>query len=159
MKRRHNREQAIECCKKGRTLRDDIVCGADIIAGFPTETNEMFKDSLSIIKECNLTHLHVFPYSIRDNTPAARMPQISKDIIRLRAKTLREEGDKQMRRYLQKQIGNSTIMLVEQVKENYSYGKSQHFTKIKLSSNIKEGEIVKCVITDYHNDILNAQII
>ena len=159
MKRRHNREQAIEFCKKVRALRNDVVFGADIIAGFPTETNEMFKDSLSIIKECNLTHLHIFPYSIRDNTPAARMPQVPKDIIKLRAKTLREEGDKQMQIYLQKQIGNSAIMLVEQVKENYSFGKSQHFTKIKLSNNIKEGEIVECVITDFHNDILNAQIV
>ena len=159
MKRRHNRKQAIEFCKKVKSLRDDVVFGADMIAGFPTETDEMFQDSLDILRECNLTHLHIFPYSIRKNTAAARMPQVPKEIIKKRARTLREEGEKQMRKYLQKQIGNSAIMLVEQVKENFSYGKSQHFTKIKLSNNFKEGEIVKCIITDFNNDILNAQII
>ena len=159
MKRRHSREQAIEFCKKIRLLREDVVFGADIIAGFPTETEKMFQDSIDIIKECNLTHLHIFPYSIRNNTPAARMPQVPRDIIKKRARTLREEGEKQMQKYLQKQIGNSAIMLVEQVKENFSYGKSQHFTKIKLSNKIKEGEIVKCIITDFSKDILSAQII
>ena len=74
--------------------------GADLISGFPTETDEMFQESLAIIKECELTHLHIFPYSIRKNTPAARMPQVQKDIIKNRARTLREEGDKQMKNYL-----------------------------------------------------------
>ena len=159
MKRRHNREQVIEFCKKVKSLRSDVVFGADIIAGFPTETNEMFEDSVNIIKECNLTHLHIFPYSIRNNTPAAKMPQVPKDIIKKRAKILREEGKKQMEKYLHQQIGSSAIMLVEQVKENFSYGKSQHFTKIKLSNSFKEGQIVKCIITDFNNDILNAHVI
>ena len=158
MKRRHNREQAIDFCKKVRTIRNDVVFGADIIAGFPTETDEMFQDSLSIIKECKLTHLHIFPYSVRNNTPAARMPQVPKEIIKKRAKTLREEGNKQMQKYLQKQIGNSAIMLVEQIKENFSYGKSQHFTKIKIENSIKVGEIIECMITGVSQDILNAQI-
>ena len=158
MKRRHNREQVINFCKKVKSLRNDVVFGADIIAGFPTETNEMFQDSLNIIRECNLTHLHIFPYSVRENTPAAKMPQVTKDVIKNRAKALREEGEKQMQKYLQKQIGNSAIMLVEQVKENFSYGKSQHFTKIRLSDCFKEGQIVKCVITDVRNSVLDAQI-
>ena len=159
MKRRHNREQAINFCKRVRSLKKDVVFGADIIAGFPTETDEMFQESLDIIKECNLTHLHIFPYSIRKNTPAARMPQVPRDVIKKRARALREEGDKQMKIYLKKQIGTSAIMLVEQVKENFSYGKSQHFTKIKLSDNFKEGEIIKCKITDFNEDILSAQVI
>ena len=159
MKRRHSREQAINFCKKVKLLRNDVVFGADIIAGFPTETDEMFQESLAIIKECELTHLHIFPYSIRKNTPAARMPQVPKDIIKNRARTLREEGDKQMKNYLKNQIGNSAIILVEQVKENFSYGKSQHFTKIKLSEKLKEGEIVKCIITDFSENILIAQTI
>ena len=159
MKRRHNREQIIEFCKKVRSLRHDVVFGADIIAGFPTETEEMFQDSLDIIKECNLTHLHVFPYSIRENTPAARMPQLSKEVIRKRAQILRKEGNREMQKYLNAQIGSSAIMLVEQVKENFSYGKSQHFTKIKLLDNIKEGKIVKCLITDFNDGILNAHVI
>ena len=158
MKRRHNRQQVIDFCQKVHSLRKDVVFGADIIAGFPTETDEMFQDSLKMIKECNLTHLHIFPYSIRQNTPAARMPQISKDIIKKRAKALREEGNKQMQNYLQNQIGNSAIMLVEQVKENISYGKSQHFTKIKIEDTLKEGNIVKCIITNMNNGILSAHI-
>ena len=159
MKRRHNREQIIDFCKKVRSIRNDIVFGADIIAGFPTETEAMFMDSLNIIKECHLTHLHIFPYSIRNNTPAAKMPQVSKDIIKKRARSLREEGERQMYKYLQKQIGNPAIMLVEQVKENFSYGKSQHFTKIKLSKNVNEGEIIKCTITDFKNGTLCAKMI
>ena len=159
MKRRHSREQAIDFCNKVRLLRSDIVFGADIIAGFPTETEKMFQDSLSIIKECSLTHLHIFPYSVRENTPAARMPQVAKDIIKKRAKILRNEGQKQMNKYLEQQIGNSALMLVEQVKENISYGKSQHFTKIKIKNPIKTGQIVKCKITSINQNILNAHII
>ena len=158
MKRRHNREQVISFCNKVKSLRNDIVFGADIIAGFPTETEKMFQDSVKLIHECNLTHLHIFPYSIRDNTPAALMPQIPRKIIKERAKILREEGRKQMFNYMKNQIGRSAYMLVEQVKENISYGKSQHFTKIKIQDSIKEGKIVKCIITDINNDTLNAHI-
>ena len=156
MKRRHSRQQVIEFCSKVRSIRKDVVFGADIIAGFPTETEEMFQDSLNMIKECKLTHLHIFPYSIRKNTPAARMPQVSKDIIKKRAKILREEGNKQLQIY---QVGNSAIMLVEQVKENISYGKTQHFTKIKIQESIQEGTIVKCIIKDVKQGILSANII
>ena len=159
MKRRHNREQVIDFCNKVRLLRNDAVFGADIIAGFPTETEEMFQDSLNIVKICKITHLHIFPYSIRENTPAARMPQVTKNIIKKRAKVLRDEGQNQMRKYLEKQIGSSAIMLVEQIKENISYGKSQHFTKIKIKNPIKTGKIVKCKITSINQDILNAHII
>ena len=159
MKRRHNSQQVIDFCQKVRSIKKDVVFGADIIAGFPTETNEMFEDSLKLIKKCKLTHLHIFPYSIRNNTPAALMPQIPKHIIKKRAKTLRDEGNRQMQKYLKNQIGSSAIMLVEQVKENISYGKSQHFTKIKIKNSIKEGKIVKCVITDTDEGILNAKLI
>lgn len=159
MKRRHNRDQLINFCKKTRLLRSDVVFGADIIAGFPTENNEMFKDSLNIIKECHITHLHIFPYSIRKNTPAAKMPQVNKEIIKKRARILREEGERQMKKYLKEQVGNSAIMLIEQSKENFSYGKSQHFTKIKILGSYEEGKIIKCMITDYNKNILSAQII
>ena len=159
MKRRHNRKQVIDFCKKVRLLKNDVVFGADIIAGFPTETDEMFQESMDLVKECNLTHLHIFPYSIRNNTPAARMPQVPKDIIKKRARELREEGKRQMDKYFQKQIGKYATVLVEQVKENFSFGKSQHFTKIKLSNINKEGDIVKCIITDFEKDVLNAKII
>ena len=133
--------------------------GADIIAGFPTETEGMFKDSLSLIQDCGLTHLHVFPYSVRKGTPAARMPQVKKHIIKQRVKILRRAGDQQMNEYLRNQIGKSTFMLVEQTKENVSLGKSQHFTKIAIKDEIKEGKIVQCMITDMNDGILNARII
>ena len=159
MKRRHNREDVINFCKKVRSIRSDVVFGADLIAGFPTETDEMFQDSVKIIQQCELTHLHVFPYSIRENTPAARMPQLNRNIIKKRAKILREEGWKQMKNYLKNQIGNSATVLVERVKENISYGKSQHFTKIQITNSIKTGEIVDCVITGIKQDVLSAQMI
>ena len=159
MKRRHNYLQVVNFCQKVRSLRKDVVFGADIIAGFPTETEEMFADSLKMINDCNLTHLHIFPYSIRENTPAARMPQVPKNIIKQRAKLLREEGKKQMKNYLQSQIGNLVIVLVEKVKDNISYGKSQYFTKIQIRKNIKEGEVVECMITNVDKDVLSAKII
>ncbi|PPR46072.1 MAG: Threonylcarbamoyladenosine tRNA methylthiotransferase MtaB [Alphaproteobacteria bacterium MarineAlpha5_Bin8] len=154
MKRRHNHKHVINFCKKVRLIRKDVVFGADIIAGFPTETEKMFQDTIKIIKDCNLTHLHIFPYSVRKNTPAALMPQVPKNIIKKRASILRDIGNEQMQKYLKSQIGNSAMMLVEQVKENFTYGKSQHFTKIKIKKNIKEGKIVKCMITNVSQDVL-----
>ena len=112
MKRRHNNKQVIDFCKKIRSFRPDVVLGADIIAGFPTETEIMFKDSLSMIEECNLTHLHIFPYSPREGTPAARMPQVPREIIKKRAKLLREAGNKEMKKLLKKQIGNYASVLL-----------------------------------------------
>ncbi|MDC0057442.1 tRNA (N(6)-L-threonylcarbamoyladenosine(37)-C(2))-methylthiotransferase MtaB [Alphaproteobacteria bacterium] len=159
MKRRHTRQQVIDFCQKVRSIRNDVVFGADIIAGFPTETEGMFKDSLSLIQDCDLTHLHIFPYSIRKDTPAARMPQVKKHIIKQRAKILRRAGDQQMNKYLRAQIGKSTFMLVEQTKENVSLGKSQHFTKIAIKDEIKEGKIIQCMITDMNDGILNARIV
>ena len=159
MKRRHNRQQAINFCQRVKSIRKDVVFGADIIAGFPTETDEMFYDSIELINECELTHLHVFPYSIRKDTPASKMPQVAIDIIKKRAKILREAGNKRMQKYLQKQIGNYATMLVEKSKENTSFGKSQHFTKIKINKVINEGKLVNCIITDLNDDILSAKSI
>ncbi len=92
MKRRHLRADAIAFCRQMRRLRPDIVFGGDIIAGFPTETEEMFSRSLDLVEECELTHLHVFPFSPRPGTPAARMPQVARDAIKRRARRLREQG-------------------------------------------------------------------
>jgi len=159
MKRRHLRQQAIDFCKKVKTIRKDVVFGADLIAGFPTETEKMHQDSIDLIKECELTHLHVFPYSIRKLTPAAKMPQISKNTIKKRAQELRMEGKKQLSKYLKKQIGLNTTMLVENSKDNFSYGKSQHFTKIKINEKVEEGKIVNCKITNLKDNILSAKLI
>ena len=93
MKRRHRRADAIAFCAELRRLRPDMVFGADIIAGFPTETEEMFARSLDLVEECGLTYLHVFPYSPRPGTPAARMPQVAREVVKDRAKRLRQRGD------------------------------------------------------------------
>ena len=159
MKRRHNNKQVIDFCKKIRSFRPDVVLGADIIAGFPTETEIMFKDSLSMIEECNLTHLHIFPYSPREGTPAARMPQVPREIIKKRAKLLREAGNKEMKKLLKKQIGNYASVLVEEVKNNSSFGKSQHFIKTKIDKKINIGQIINCKITDFNDNILKGNII
>ena len=159
MKRRHSRKQAIDFCHKVKKIRSDVVFGADIIAGFPTETDEMFKESIKLIYECNLTHLHVFPFSPRQSTPAASMPQISKEVIKNRAKILRDCGNKNLSKYLNQQIGRKATMLVEAVDPTGSYGKSQHFTKIHIDKELPEGLIVNCKIYKMNENILKAKLI
>ena len=159
MKRRHSRKQAIDFCHKVKKIRSDVVFGADIIAGFPTETDEMFKESIKLIDECNLTHLHVFPFSPRQSTPAASMPQISKEVIKNRAKILRDCGNKNLSKYLNQQIGRKATMLVEKVDPTGSYGKSQHFTKIHIDKELPEGLIVNCKIYKMNENILKAKLI
>ena len=159
MKRRHSKQQIISFCKKVRSLRNDVVFGADIIAGFPTETDKMFQDTVNLIKKCNLTHLHVFPFSIRKSTPASKMPQIPKNIIKKRAKILRELGKNNLRKYLKNQIGSNIKVLIEQVKEKISIGKSQHFTKIEIPQILNEGSIVNCIVTEVNENISKATLI
>ena len=159
MKRRHTKKQVIDFCHEVKRRRNDVVFGADLIAGFPTETDKMFTDSIRLIDECNLTHLHIFPYSQRESTPAARMPQVSKNIIKSRAKILRNHGEKNLLRYLNKQIGTNTTMLVEQSNLRGSFGKSQHFTKIHINKKLSEGSIINCKIYKIKKDILQAKII
>ena len=105
MKRRHLRADAIAFCEQVRALRPDMVFGGDIIAGFPTETEAMFARSLDLVEECGLTHLHVFPFSPRPGTPAARMPQVARDIVKERARRLRAKGEAALRRHLDAQVG------------------------------------------------------
>ena len=157
MKRRHSREQAIEFCKKVLSLRKDASFGADIIAGFPTETEKMFEDSLSLIDECNLTHLHVFPYSPRENTPAAQMPQVDKAIIKKRAKILRERGKTKLAKHLLFKIGKKDSILIEKNEKGISRGKDQNFIKVELNENINAGTIVSCIYTGIQNDVLIAK--
>tara|TARA_B100000029_G_scaffold183128_2_gene180734 strand:- start:3103 stop:4365 length:1263 start_codon:yes stop_codon:yes gene_type:complete len=159
MKRRHNRQQAIEFCNKVKSIRKDAVFGADLIAGFPTENENMFEKSVELIEECQLTHLHVFPYSKRKFTPATFMPQLPKEIIKKRAKILREKGKEKLLNYLNKQIGLNDLMLVEYIEKNISYGKTQHYTKVKVNEPINEGKIVKCKITNIDNDVLEAVLV
>jgi threonylcarbamoyladenosine tRNA methylthiotransferase MtaB len=129
MKRRHSRADAIAFCAQVRRLRPDIVFGADIIAGFPTETEGMFERSLALVDECDLTFLHVFPYSPRPGTPAARMPQVAGQAIRERAKRLREAGEAAMRRRLAQEIGATREVLIESATQ----GRTEHFLPVAIS--------------------------
>lgn len=113
MKRRHLRADALRVCQKIRALRPDVVFGADLIAGFPTETEEQFQDSLALVEDCGLIYLHVFPYSEREGTPAARMPQVAKPVRKERAARLRAAGDAALASYTQSQIGARCQVLVE----------------------------------------------
>ena len=157
MKRRHSREMAIDFCKKVLSIRNDTTFGADIIAGFPTETEEMFKDSIKLVDECQLSHLHVFPYSPRDKTPASRMPQVDKGIIKSRAKRLRDKGYEKLTEILKNKIGKKESILIENNKDNTSLGKDQHFIKVKVEGEIKEGKIISCVYTGIEGDTLLAK--
>jgi len=129
MKRRHLRRDAIDFCAQVRRLRPDIALGADIIAGFPTETEEAFVRSVDLVDECGLTFLHVFPYSPRPGTPAARMPQVASGVIKERAKRLREAGEAALRRRLEAEIGKTRDVLIESEK----LGRTEHYLPVALS--------------------------
>src|SRR5438876_2317038 len=128
MKRRHSRGQAVQFCTQVRRLRPDIALGADIIAGFPTETEEMFARSQDLVEECGLTFLHVFPYSKRPGTPAARMPQVAGGEIRERAKRLRETGEAALRKRLESEIGAVRDVLIE----SPTQGRTEHFVPVAI---------------------------
>lgn len=159
MKRRHSKKQVIEFCQKVKKIRKDAIFGADLIAGFPTETKEMFEDTIDLINKSNLTHLHVFPYSSRPLTPASLMPQIPLNIVKERAKILREIGNEQLQNYLNNQIGKSTKVLIEKTNQYQSIGKSEYFTNIIINNKIKEGKIVNCIITGTEKNFSKASLI
>ena len=129
MKRRHSRKDAIDFCAQVRRLRPDIAFGADIIAGFPTETEEMFSRSQDLVEECDLTFLHVFPYSKRPGTPAARMPQVAGEKIKERARRLRASGEAALRRRLASEIGATRQVLIESDRQ----GRTEHFLPVAIS--------------------------
>jgi threonylcarbamoyladenosine tRNA methylthiotransferase MtaB len=128
MKRRHSRADAIDFCAQVRRLRPDIALGADIIAGFPTESEEMFARSQDLVAECDLTFLHVFPYSKRPGTPAARMPQVEGDVIKSRARRLRELGQAALQRRLDRELGFRRSVLIE----SPTQGRTEHFIPVDI---------------------------
>ena len=150
MKRRHLREDAILFCEQVRQLRPEVTFGADIIAGFPTESDEHFKNSIQLVEECGLTWLHIFPYSKRDGTPAARMPQIDGRIIRSRAKLLRSLGKKVRSKHLKEQIGQKHKVLME----SSALGRTEQFAEVLFASPKQEGSIVDATISDASNSQL-----
>ena len=147
MKRRHSRDDAIRFCEEARKMRPEITFGADIIAGFPTETNQCFENSIKLVKECNLTWLHVFPYSRRQGTPAALMPQVNGKDIKLRAALLREIGKQQVEQHLQNQIGKQHSILME----NSFMGRTEQFSKVLFEKAQEEGKVVVCKIKGHRS--------
>ena len=145
MKRRHLRSDAIAFCDKARSLRRDIVFGADLIAGFPTETDEMFENSCRIVDDCGLTYLHVFPFSARHGTPAARMPQVVGPVVKARAARLREKGSAVLASYLQDQRGRVVDVLVEKGGK----GRTPQFAEVVLrgAEALDIGSVVRTQIT------------
>tara|TARA_B110000008_G_scaffold118385_1_gene121036 strand:- start:126 stop:1379 length:1254 start_codon:yes stop_codon:yes gene_type:complete len=152
MKRRHLREDAIAFCQQAKRLRPDMTFGADIIAGFPTETEEMFDNSLRLIEDCALTWLHVFPYSVRNGTPAARMPQVAGQNIKRRAAALRAAGAQQVRQHLAAQRGTTHRILMESPR----MGRTEQFAEVTLSADQPEGEIITAQITGMLGETLTA---
>jgi threonylcarbamoyladenosine tRNA methylthiotransferase MtaB len=138
MKRRHNRAEAMAFCRTVRQLRPDIAFGADLIAGFPTESGDMFRRSLDLVEECALTYLHVFPFSPRPGTPAARMPQIDRSIVKERARRLREIGALALMRHLAGEVGARRRVLVE----SRHVGRTEQFTAVRLAAPREPGTVL-----------------
>jgi threonylcarbamoyladenosine tRNA methylthiotransferase MtaB len=151
MKRRHLRDDSIRFCEEVRALRPAMVFGADIIAGFPTETEAMFENSLKIVEECGLTHLHVFPFSPREGTPAARMPQVRREAVKERAARLRAAGDRAYARHLASLIGTRQSVLIERD----GIGRTEGFTLAAIDSGAP-GEIVDAVVTGHDRERLTV---
>jgi threonylcarbamoyladenosine tRNA methylthiotransferase MtaB len=145
MKRRHSRADAIAFCDQVRRLRPDVVFGADIIAGFPTETDAMFKRSLDLVDECGLTHLHVFPFSPRPGTPAARMPQVAREVVKERARRLRERGAAALARHLDCEVGARRSVLAE----SHDSGRTEHYTPVRLAVAVEPGVVLNLTMTGH----------
>jgi threonylcarbamoyladenosine tRNA methylthiotransferase MtaB len=152
MKRRHSRRDAIAFCASLRRLRPDMVFGADIIAGFPTETDDMFNNSLGLVEECGLTHLHVFPFSARPGTPAARMPQLNGDVVKERARRLRERGALALRMHLDGEVGKTRRVLTEANER----GRTEQFTPVKVATPAGPGVILELKIAAHDGKQLLA---
>jgi threonylcarbamoyladenosine tRNA methylthiotransferase MtaB len=152
MKRRHSRADAIAFCDQVRRLRPDVAFGADIIAGFPTETEEMFTRSVDLVDACGLSQLHVFPFSPRPGTPAARMPQVDRSVVKERARRLREKGDAALAQHLACQVGARRLVLTE----SRALGRTEQFLPVRLNAPVVPGSIVDLTIADHNGRQLLA---
>lgn len=155
MKRRHLRKDAIAMCERARSYRPDMAFGADIIAGFPTETDEMFGNTLNIVEECDLTFLHVFPYSEREGTPAAKMPQVAPIIRKERAARLRDKGIVQMNKFLTKHVGMNRQIVVEQ----NGIGRTEHFAEVVLDKVLEPGTLHRVRTLAVQGDKLVGEVL
>jgi threonylcarbamoyladenosine tRNA methylthiotransferase MtaB len=150
MKRRHSRAEAVAFCEKLKTARPDIAFGADLIAGFPTETDAMFENSRQLIADCDLSFVHVFPFSPRPNTPAARMPQLDGAVVKARAANLRAAAQSQLQNWLTRQHGKTAHVLVEKSGE----GRAENFARIRLDEKYASGTLVNVTITGHDGQML-----
>ena len=153
MKRRHLRADAVNFCAGLRRLRPEIVFGADLIAGFPTETETMFQNTLALVEDCGLTHLHVFPFSARAGTPAARMPPVAPAIVKARAKRLREAGDAALRAHLAAQTGKTLSVLTERG----GTGRTEDFSRVKIGD-VSPSRMIDVVIGGNDGKMLEAWV-
>ncbi|MES1991499.1 MAG: tRNA (N(6)-L-threonylcarbamoyladenosine(37)-C(2))-methylthiotransferase MtaB [Pseudomonadota bacterium] len=155
MKRRHAREDSIKFCKEARRLRPDIAFGADFIAGFPTETDEMFENTMRLADECGLTWLHVFPYSPRPGTPAARMPQLDRGLIKARAERLRLKGAARLTTHLNEGLGATKPVLME----SETLGRTHQFTPVRLLPNgLRAGDILPVHLAAHDGQSFEGQL-
>jgi len=148
MKRRHSRADALAACARARRARPDVVFGADLIAGFPTETDAMFETTLAAVADMGLTYLHVFPFSARPGTPAPRMPQVAGEVRRERAARLREAGEAALAAYLATQVGAEAEVLVETANE----GHTPHYARVRLEGEAPAGACVRVRLADARGD-------
>lgn len=148
MKRRHLRADAVKFAAEVRRLRPDVVFGADLIAGFPTEDEAMFRNSLALVEDCGLTFLHVFPYSARVGTPAAKMPQVKGDVRKERAARLRAAGQAAMQRYFAARVGAPVSVLIERAEDGIGFGHSEHFAPVRIKGGrIESSAAIGAVVT------------
>lgn len=156
MKRRHSREDTIRFCEDVRKLRPEMIFGADLMVGFPTETDEMFQNTLSVVDECGLSFLHVFPFSPREGTPAAKMPQLDRGLIKERAKILRAKSDEVLKSHFKILAGRTCEVLLEK----NGIGRLPQFTAVKISDaeQLAPGTVCKVVITGDDGNILLGKL-
>jgi threonylcarbamoyladenosine tRNA methylthiotransferase MtaB len=154
MRRRHLRADAMAVVRRARDLRPGIALGADLIAGFPTETDSLFNDTLRFVSEAALPYLHVFPYSERPGTPAARMPSVPKPVRKERAAALREAGRIQARHFFAGQIGQVVTLLTEADRS----GHTEHFAPVRLAQPLAPGRLVRARATGSTDDLLLAEV-
>ena len=155
MKRRHLRDDALRFCEEMRRARPDVVFGADLIAGFPTETADMFRRTMDLVDECELTYLHVFPYSPRNGTPAARMPQVPRSVVKERAAVLRAKGQELLTKHLKAQRGCTVEVLLERPHR----GRTPQFTEMALSELGEPGDLVVAKVTGHDGAHLIGEVV
>ncbi|CAH58487.1 tRNA (N(6)-L-threonylcarbamoyladenosine(37)-C(2))-methylthiotransferase MtaB [Ehrlichia ruminantium] len=156
MKRRHNREQVVEFCNRVSGMRKDIVFGADIIVGFPTETEDMFNDTVKLIEEANISYLHIFPYSAREGTPAARMPQVSPEVRKRRTKYLWEISEKRLKSFYNTLLHTRQSIVVEKS----GIGRAENFALVKFfSQDVQLQSVVEVMVKAVEGNYLIAEVL